>query len=216
MADPVPPVVDLPDLERIVGGDWRAVRDAIEKLAIGLNQEIIGRAQVLQPLLAAQLTALTAVVNTFANQPSGLGASDAGLLFYCTDYNHVLRWSGSVWGFAPGDPGNHFYSVRPGPPQEVGWVEATGAATDYLTVGGAALTLTAFVPPNVAAGYYLKTAAAYTGALVPVSGVTSSQDHVNVNAAAFGGDFSASNSAHEHDISTFDPKHLDLRLYYRR
>lgn len=216
MADPTPPLVDPPDLERIVNGDWRAVRDAIEKLAVGLNQEITSRAQVLQPLLAAQLTALTAVVNTYANAPTSLGASDAGLLFYCTDYNHVLRWTGSVWSFAPGDPGNHFFAVRPGPPQELGWVEATGAATDYLTVGGATLSVTAFTPPNVSAGYYLKTAAAYTGTLIPIAGVTTSQDLVNIHAVASGADFTVSDYTHAHDISTFDPKHLNVRLYYRR
>lgn len=108
----------------------------------------------------------------------GLGASDAGYLAFEPDYGHLLRWTGSVWEFAPGDCGNKFFRDFVGVPQEVGWQLCDGTATDYLTVGSVTLSVTALTPPAMS-GYYRKGAASYTGSTVAavapgVSGSTAS------------------------------------------
>jgi hypothetical protein len=102
---------------------------------------------------------------TLAQQPTGLTAAHAGLLYMVTaPYNHVCRWDGAAWQFAPGDCGNGYFTHRVFAPQEPGWALCNGVATDYLTVGGATITATAFTPPSLA-GAYLKAGSAYSGIL---------------------------------------------------
>lgn len=95
----------------------------------------------------------------------GLGASDEGYVAWEPDYGHALRWTGTIWTFAPGDPGNGFFALRPVAPQEVGWQLCDGTASNYLTVGTGTLSVTSFTTPNVTAGTFLKVLAAYTGAI---------------------------------------------------
>lgn len=231
MAEQTPPTLAAIDLERIVQMDPLAIRDAFRDIHQALNQEITNRYQTLQPLLAAQLTALSAVVNTFANQPTSLGAGDAGLLFYCTDYNHVLRWSGSVWTFAPGDGGNRYFRVGSSTPQELGWQLCDGTVTDSLTVGGAALTVTAFATPAVTDGTFLKRLAAYTGtidaatmtgktAAVNDAGATADDMNITSFLAGPGPTIAISNSTfiHKHSPGTLaaTPQALGGTLYWRR
>lgn len=98
-------------------------------------------------LLAQIQTAIAAVPGTkadvLANAPTGLTSSDAGLLFFCTDYGHLLRWDGSAWHFGPGDVGNGFVRQFPSGqvPQEASWwQQCSGAAIDYLVISGGVLT----------------------------------------------------------------------------
>lgn len=153
---------------------------------------------------------------TLAAQPS-LGAGDAGYIGWVTDFGHAVRWTGAVWEFAPGDPGNGFFQHYAIAPQAVGWQECDGTATTYLTVGGATLTATAITPPDLkTTGAYLKSGAAYTGVVVPIAGVTSAPDLIAIHAVAAGADYTVSDYTHVHDISTFDPRHLTGRIYFRR
>jgi hypothetical protein len=70
---------------------------------------------------------------TLAQQPTGLTAADSGLLYQVlAPYNHTVRWSGTVWEFAPGDCGNGYLADRAFAPQEAGWQICDGSATDYL------------------------------------------------------------------------------------
>lgn len=125
---------------------------------------------------AAIIAAVNAVpgVNVWAlaAQPT-LGPADAGYLAFVTDYGHFVRWTGTVWQFAPGDVGNGFFRPFAITPQEVGWQLCDGTATTYLVVGGATLTTAAFTTPALTTSpAYLKTGAAYTGAAVAKSGST--------------------------------------------
>ncbi len=114
------------------------------------------------------------LAGTLAQQPTGLGPADAGLLYQVlAPYNHTVRWSGTVWEFAPGDCGNGYLADRVIAPQEAGWALCDGAATDYLKVGGATLTAQAFTTP-VMLGAFRKGASTYTGAVIAASGATTS------------------------------------------
>lgn len=115
----------------------------------------------------AAVASLPAIINrfAFAAQPS-LGASDEGYIAFETTYGHLLRWTGAIWEFAPGDPGNGFFQDFAIAPQPAGWKLCDGSATDYLVVGAAALTVAAITPPNLSgAAIFRKSAAAYTGVI---------------------------------------------------
>jgi hypothetical protein len=65
--------------------------------------------------------------------PSDLSTHDSGLLVWVVDYNHLIRWSGAAWEWAPGEVGSGFirdFLATPGPE----WVLCDGSATDYLVV----------------------------------------------------------------------------------
>lgn len=104
------------------------------------------------------------MADTFANVPTDLGADDAGFLLQITDYGHRVKWSGTAWDFAPGDPGNAYFqdfAVAP----STGWKLCDGTATTYLTMG-ATISATAFTTPNLSGSpAYRKSAAAYTGTI---------------------------------------------------
>lgn len=42
------------------------------------------------------------LAGTLANLTTGLGANDAGFVYYATNFDRVYRWSGSAWADAPG------------------------------------------------------------------------------------------------------------------
>jgi hypothetical protein len=141
-----------------------------------------------------------------ADQPT-LTGSDAGYLAYVTDYGHLVRWTGSVWEFAPGDVGNKFLRMFFGAPQEVGWQLCDGSATTYLVVGGATLTTAAFTTPNISVSTaFIKTIAAYTGtinsAIAPgISGsVANESSHTHAAGSVSGS--TANESSHTHQLSS--------------
>lgn len=84
---------------------------------------------------------------TQANLPNDLGVNDAGFIAIVTDYMHRLRWSGSAWGWAPGESGSgmlEMFAVAPG----AGWHACDGSTVNYLKSDG---TLGAITLPNTAA-----------------------------------------------------------------
>ena len=141
------------------------------------------------------LTAVEAVkINRWALADQvTLAAADAGYLAFVTDYGHLVRWTGTVWEFAPGDVGNRFVRFFVGAPQDSAfWQLMDGTATTYLTVGAASLTTTAFITPNVTAGTFIKVLAAFTGlieaAIAPaLSGSTAAEaSHTHAAGAVSG------------------------------
>lgn len=194
----------------------------------------------------ASVSSLPAVVNrfAFAAQPS-LGASDEGYIAFETTYGHLLRWTGTVWEFAPGDPGNGYFEDFAIVPQGAGWKLCDGTATDYLVVGAAALTVTAITPPNLSASYR-KGGAAYTGALIAKAGSTAAGATTpgTIPAGTFTGGpsnvinicqdnivFQAANNAHAHQlpdltvpaltvpalgVGTIEMAHVAVLPYFRR
>lgn len=162
------------------------------------------------------------IFNRFAlaDQPTTLAAPDAGYLAFVTDYGHWVRWSGAGWEFAPGDPGNGYFEDFAIVPQQVGWKQCDGTATDYLTVGPT-LTATPFNTPNLTGNpAYRKSAAAYAGlaaAVAPgISGATADESththgpgtlttdtpFLNTFSVAAGVDAVCSTSAHFHNVGS--------------
>lgn len=130
-------------------------------------------------------------VNTLALQPTGLNASNKGLLFYVTDYHHLCLWNGTAWVIVDDPPGTFIESaVDPG----TGWQLCNGGATTYL-VAGASLTTAAFTTPDettAPSGVYHKSIAAYTGvinaAVAPAFSGTPATLTGSVSAPVFTGD----------------------------
>ncbi len=79
-----------------------------------------------------------------------LGTDDAGFLFGVSDYGHLLRWSGTAWGWAPGDAGSGMmalFEIDPG----AGWHIYDGTANvPYLKSDGTTGTVT--LPDLTSAG----------------------------------------------------------------
>src|SRR6266567_430934 len=73
---------------------------------------------------------------TQANLPS-LSASSVGALYYVTDYDHLLYWTGQAWVWAPGENGSGYIAnfpqgVNPG----VGWHLCDGSQVEKLNADG--------------------------------------------------------------------------------
>lgn len=118
----------------------------------------VGRAW--RALLTRMLTAMLWVehqvdLTSIANIPP-LDQQDEGYVIAVDDYNHVVRWNGTAWAFAPGDTGNRFFRIYPAgyPPQEQGWQLCNGATTSYLVVGGPTLQTALYTTPVVADQYF--------------------------------------------------------------
>jgi len=92
-----------------------------------------------------------------------LGATNAGLLIWVTDYNHVLEWTGSglVWG--PGESGSGYFQGFAVAPTGNGWHACDGSFVNYLrsdgTLGGAVL------PNTVSSAAYMKYGSAYNSTI---------------------------------------------------
>lgn len=131
-----------------------------------------------------------------ADQPTLTGA-EAGYTAFVTDYGHFVRWTGSVWQFAPGDVGNGFRRDYAIAPQEVGWQLMDGSATTYLVVGGATLTTAAYTTPNLTGSpAFFKSIAAYTGTIE--SAVAPALSGSTAGATATISGTSAAESSHTH------------------
>jgi hypothetical protein len=106
----------------------------------------------------------------YSAAPTGLTGADAGLIYYVSaPYCHTVLWNGSVWEFAPGDPGNGFLQYRAFAPQEQGWAPCNGAVTDFLVIGSATLSVLPITAPNLTGGAFLKASTAYDGSIVAAS-----------------------------------------------
>ncbi len=103
-----------------------------------------------------------------------LGVNDANLLLWISDYAHMLQWSGTVWGWGPGDDlrageGPIAREVDPSP--TVGWHLYDGTAgVTYLKSDGTTGTVTL---ANLSGGgptpSYLKFDAANSGPNAPIA-----------------------------------------------
>lgn len=169
------------DLDIIAGSTWDLakgyLREELDKLASTINTAWDVSHNVDGTQRSSSLsTVLGQVTGTLAEQPTGLGVNDDALLFFVSDFGHMVRWNGPLnkWEFAPGDPGNGFFADFAIVPQTTGWFLCDGSATTYLTVGGAALGSSSFTTPNLnGTPTYRKSAGTYTGALIPAGGATS-------------------------------------------
>lgn len=138
--------------------------------------------------------ALGVIVGTLAEQPTGLTPEEDGLLYFVTDYGHLVRWNGSlaVWKFGPGDPGNGFFADYAIAPQAAGWALCDGSVTNYLVVGAATLTVAGVTLPDLITTGVYRRGGAYTGTVL---GAVASALTIS------GSLTTSSNGAHTHTIS---------------
>ena len=107
------------------------------------------------------------MAKTQATLPTS-GVNDKGLSVYVTDYNHTLVWSGTAWGWAPGENGSGFieaFFVDPLP--GVGWALCDGSAVQYLKADGTLGTVT--LPNFTASGSYVKLGATAAATILPAT-----------------------------------------------
>jgi hypothetical protein len=115
--------------------------------------------------VAAWVFAAGSYTNTRTNYPSDLGANDAGFLFQISDYAHLARFDGTAWRLTEGSGG---YIVASAFALASGYQICDGTATDYITDNTTNLAVSAFTTPDLKtanANTYLRSAAAYTGAV---------------------------------------------------
>ena len=92
-------------------------------------------------------------VSTIADAPADLTLGDADFRMHVASSNHILRWTGTAWEFAPEDDGNGYYVSFGIAPPVTGWVVCDGNATTYL-LPGVSLTEVSFTLPTVANQYF--------------------------------------------------------------
>ena len=62
--------------------------------------------------------------------------AQAGIQVWVATYNHILRWTGSVWSYAPGDNGAAYLVEFLTAPSGEGWLQCDGSTTDFLNSDG--------------------------------------------------------------------------------
>lgn len=153
-----------------------------------------------------------------AGMPTDLGANDEGFEYYATDYEHVYRWTGSAWTFGDTDEGSKFFRDFAGTPNKGKWQLCDGSTVNYAKADG---TTASFTTPDLTAGVYRKSAAAYTGTVnaatdgtasgstdaeashthsVTIPGETTSGPSATVGAAS-GGGVTVAHASHAHTTS---------------
>lgn len=74
-----------------------------------------------------------------------LGRQDTGVLIWVPTFNHILRWTGVAWQFAPGDTGSGYVATFFfDPPNADGWALCDGSNVTFLKSDGT--TGTALLP----------------------------------------------------------------------
>lgn len=103
--------------------------------------------------------------------PTDLGLLDFGFLAQVSDYNHVLRWSGAIWGWACGELGSCYmqlFEIDPSP--AVGWHLYDGSTVNYLTSTGLLQSITLpDLTSTAAKAAYTKAGSSGTGPTAPIA-----------------------------------------------
>lgn len=148
-----------------------------------------------------------------------LGTNDNGLLIEVTDYAHVLKWSGTAWGWGPGESGSGYFQDFAVAPTGTGWHACDGSAgVAYLKADGTTGTVT--LPNTTGSAAYRKNGAAYASAITPATvptisgktetaptGVTVGNNNANENFNFTGGGVSLTVAKDPHQHSVSDPQH---------
>lgn len=74
-----------------------------------------------------------------------------GVQVWVPVFNHVIRWSGTAWTFAPGDGGSGYTQAFLTAPTADGWALCNAATVSYLKADG---TIGNQVLPNTAGLYF--------------------------------------------------------------
>lgn len=94
-----------------------------------------------------------------------LSTADAGFVFYVTDYDHTLIWSGSAWGYGSGERSGYIESFLVDPSPTTGWSVCDGSTVSYLKSDGTTSSVTL---PNLTGNpAYLKLGASASATINP-------------------------------------------------
>lgn len=101
------------------------------------------------------------IEGVLADIPTGLGTPDMGLLYWVTDFRHLIRWTGTAWEWAPAEDGSGKICVflsNPG----TGWAACDGST---VTKMNADATTTVVTTPDLTGDVFIKgvALASYTG-----------------------------------------------------
>lgn len=212
--------VTFTSLTDVATSTWEQIRQALADDLKRLQSTINTTWDVAHHADGTQRAAATGVLlgqlsGTLAEQPTGLTTENDGLLYFVTDYGHLVRWNGSTlqWQFAPGDngPGEITgFAFAPLAPSSW-WQLCDGSATTYLTVGGT-LGTGNFTTPNLTGSpSYLKFGAAYAGIAGPTApGATMSGSTANESAhthadGSYKVSISVTTAAAGTDVNVFTP-----------
>lgn len=124
----------------------------------------------LQDIVRAMTGAAGNNVFEMAGQPT-LGPQDAGYVGLVSDYGHLVRWTGTVWEFVPGDACNGFLQPFAVAPTQSYWGLCDGSVYSYLVMG-ATLTTANFTTPNLTGTAAYLRSGAYTGTITAAGGAT--------------------------------------------
>ena len=165
----------------------------------------------------------------FVSDAPALGVNDTGLLVHVSDFAHWLQWTGSGWGWGPGETGaNPIEGMVQAPALSTAWQLCDGTTTSYLKADG---TIGAFTTPNLIGQYLKFNNGGYTGTLV-ASGTTADesththsvsigasvavQSGSGTNVAGAQTVTSGAGSAHHHAPGTLELARTELLPYFRR
>lgn len=167
--------------------------------------------QTSQPIRASSVLS----VYTQATLPV-LASGDVGLQVYCSDYSHLLTWTGTAWSFGGDMPGRiEIFGVDPTP--TTGWQLCDGTVVLYLQSDG---TTASYTTPNLVANpSYLKLGASVSPITAPVNtgtkvtGITLPTTDVDsgpgtVVAAGVGTTVAAHTHTHTITTAITDPGHF--------
>jgi hypothetical protein len=115
-----------------------------------------------------------------ADLPSGLSTKDQNTWFYAEDYFHTYLWNGSVWHFAPGDPGSGFILGFLDTPQGGLWQLCNGSTVAQAKDDGTTQNVTV---PDYTTASYLKLGITVSAGPTAGSGATSGPSATMTHAA---------------------------------
>lgn len=94
-------------------------------------------------------------------KPAGLGADDANFTFYSTDFVRPYRWTGVVWVDGDNAPARDYVQPFRVAPSGNGWQLCDGSVN--ITISKSDGTTQLITVPDLTAGTYLRSNAAYSG-----------------------------------------------------
>lgn len=157
------------------------------------------------------------------NTKPTLAVGDAGFLFYATDYQHLYRWSGTAWAYAPGDDGSGYFGFWSEAPTTGFWQLCDGTpAINRSTALGAVAAVTfsglaAGVVPTWNSGQFVQMGAVVTGlAVAEANNLAVGNDNNDALIDFAVGALDVSLHTHQHSLTgTIVPKKGVVLAYLR-
>jgi hypothetical protein len=142
-------------------------------------------------------------------------STSTGTILWVSDYNHLIRWSGTAWQMVDGGNGQiAFFTADPG----LGWHLCDGSTVNFLNADCVSLGTIILPDLRTTGATFLKTGTTYTGNVVtrtaPTNGTPSTTTTFTQGAGA---NVTVASQTHVHTISLpGDPINALVMLPYFR